>query len=145
MCLFTQLSEIMTALVPNSIRLGFQKNAFKSQRDLLFSHMGSFTLQYTLYGNVGAIRKAILNDSICLPLQAQTLCIVFEFSLILCSVSLYGAQQMVSNNGCCVAYVSTPLDQPLFIWVSGPAVNIHNHAAQMKIGDKSLHQPTCSH
>lgn len=26
-----------------------------------------------------------------------------------------------------------------------PAVNIHNHAAKVKIGDKSLHQPTYSH
>lgn len=62
--------------------------------------MGSFTLQDTLYGNVGAIRKAILNDSICFPLQVQTPCIVLEFSHIMCNVSLYGVQQMVSNNGC---------------------------------------------
>lgn len=114
MCLLTQLSRIMTALLPNSITLGFQKNAFKSQKDLLSSHKGSFTLQYTLYGNLGAICKSILNDSICPPFQVQILCIVFEFFLILCSVPLYGVQQMVSNNGCAVAYVSTPLDQPLF-------------------------------
>lgn len=68
--------------------------------------MGSFTIHYALYGNVREIRKAILNYSICLPLQVPTLCIVLKFSHILCSVSLYGVQQMVSNNGCGVLCVN---------------------------------------
>lgn len=62
MCLLTQLSRIMTALLPNSFRFGFQKNAFKSQRDSLCAHIWGRLPSFTHFmGKVREIRKAILN------------------------------------------------------------------------------------
>ncbi len=136
-CSLTQLCGIMTVLLPYSIRLGFQKNAFNK---CCYSHMGSLPSRTHFMGTWEQIRKSILNDSICLPLQVHTLCIVFEFSHILCNVSLYGVQQMVSNNGCGVRCMCQRhcISHCLFGCLR-PAVNIHNHTAQVEISDKSLH------